>query len=93
MTGDLSPEEVAEIDRLNPTQAARILQASVATRNGPTVERLKEELTAAREDNVRTYAELQNAKREIERLKALEHDNRQLRDHLGDLRTLIRRLD
>lgn len=90
--GELTAKDIAEIDRLNPPQAERIAKAREAS-NPPTVERLQEQLKAAQEECVRTYAELQNQKREVERLKPLQHENAQLRAHLEDLRTLIRRLD
>ncbi len=92
MSGDLTPKDLADIDRLNPPQAERIAKASEMTKPLDAA-RLKEELTACREASARTYAELKNAQRDVERLKALEDENRKLREHLDDLRTLIRRLD
>ncbi len=96
--GDLTPHDIAEIDRLNPPKPLnlqlqdRIAKASEASKPLD-AERLQYQLKAAQEEHARTYGELQAQKREVERLKAFETENRHLRAHLEDLRTLIRRLD
>lgn len=91
--GELTAKDIAEIDRLNPPQAERIAKAVEASKPIDAERRLQHQLKAAQEDHARTYGELQAQKREVERLKALEPEIRQLRAHLEDLRTLIRRLD
>lgn len=90
--GELTAKDIAEIDRLNPPQAERIAKASEASKPLD-AERLQYQLKCAQEEHARTYGELQAQKREVERLKAMETENRRLREHLEDLRTLIRRLD
>lgn len=78
---------------LDESRAERIQQAHVAG----DASKLREQLRAADEDRVRMHAELANLRREreTERKDAQVHEvvTRLEREHLKDLRTLIRVLE